>query len=93
LYPDEKYQRWWLAKYLKYWREFTNAPSPTEHDVDVLYIQVNVFATMAHFWWSVWAMIQARYSTINFDFFQYGIDRMKEYKRSKDQTFGWTIPK
>jgi len=92
LYPDEKYQKWWVANYLKYWRQFTNGPAPTEHDVDVLFIQVNVFAATSHFWWSIWGIIQARYSTIDYDFLQYGIDRMKEYKRLKDRTWGWKIP-
>lgn len=33
-------------------------------------IAIMIFLQMAHFWWSIWAIIQARYSTIDFDFLQ-----------------------
>jgi len=93
LYPDEGRQRIWLKQYLRYWREFTKGPVPTDRDVDVLYVQSNVFAATAHFFWSVWAVIQARYSTIDFDFLQYGIDRMNEYKRLKSRYWNLTSEK
>ncbi len=32
---------------------------------------VNAFAVIAHAFWGTWAIIQARYSPIDFDFLQY----------------------
>jgi len=91
LFPNEDHQRFWLKQYLHYWREFTKGPAPIDRDVDNLYIQTNVFAAVAQFWWSVWGVIQARHSTIDFDFLQNAIERMTEYKRLKEQSWKWTI--
>jgi ethanolamine kinase len=44
---------------------------------------VNSFAVMAHAFWGTWALIQAKYSPIDFDFLQYGSDRFGGYRLHK----------
>lgn len=39
-----------------------------EADIERLYVQVNQFALAAHFFWTIWSLVQAEYSTIDFDY-------------------------
>ncbi|XP_022198571.1 ethanolamine kinase 1 [Nilaparvata lugens] len=57
----------------------------TEEEVERLYVQVNKFALAAHFMWGVWAFVQAQHSTIDFNFLEYGIVRLKEYFARRDE--------
>jgi ethanolamine kinase len=41
---------------------------------------VNAFAVMAHAFWGTWALIQAKYSPIDFDFLAYAGDRFGGYR-------------
>lgn len=94
LYPDKKYQFKWLQNYLK--EKFTaegRAPSEvTEKDVERLYIQTNKCACAAHFFWGLWALIQAKFSTIDFDYLGYGAIRLNEYFRRKMEFFPLKLP-
>lgn len=65
-YPSKEFQLKWLRCYL----EVYLGPDKcvTERDVNVLYVQTNKFALASHFLWTVWALIQAEHSTIDFDF-------------------------
>lgn len=64
-YPSKEFQKEWLQVYL----ETYNSPETvTLEDVDRLYSQVNKFALASHLFWTVWALIQAQHSTIEFDF-------------------------
>jgi ethanolamine kinase len=44
---------------------------------------VDQFALASHFWWGLWAIIQSRYSPIDFDFLSYGILRFEAYVKHK----------
>lgn len=60
------------------------AASCTEEELfDAMYARVNQFALASHFFWGLWALIQARYSPIDFDFLQYGHDRFGGYFKHK----------
>ncbi len=43
----------------------------------------NFFSLVAHQYWGVWALIQARYSPIDFDYFGYSRLRWDEYHRAQ----------
>ena len=47
--------------------------------------QVRYFTLHAHFFWGIWALLQAAHSSIDFDFIGYGLLRLKEYEKSKCQ--------
>ena len=46
-------------------------------------MEANAFALVAHQYWGVWALIQARYSPIRFDYINYSSLRWKEYHNRK----------
>ncbi|MGH0131157.1 UNVERIFIED_CONTAM: hypothetical protein FKN15_039918 [Acipenser sinensis] len=68
-YPSKELQMQWLKAYLESYKEYKGQGSQvSEEEVEVLYVQVNQFALASHFFWGLWALIQAKYSTIDFDF-------------------------
>ncbi|XP_043943626.1 ethanolamine kinase 1-like [Protopterus annectens] len=85
-YPDKKLQRSWLRSYLKSYKEFKGLVTEvTEKEIEILYIQVNQFSLASHFFWGLWALIQAKYSTIDFDFLGYALLRFKQYFKMKNE--------
>jgi hypothetical protein len=50
-----------------------------------LYAFANKFATTANMFWGVWAVIQAKYSPIDFDFLKYAGDRLGGYRKQRKQ--------
>jgi len=81
-YPNKEEQYQFFKCYLKAYKI-----EATEQDLRQLYVEVNNFALASHFFWAIWALVQAKISDIEFDFLQYGIDRLKEYFRTKDERF------
>ncbi|XP_055910976.1 ethanolamine kinase [Eupeodes corollae] len=80
-YPSKEFQLKWLRTYLEAYLESSEV---SEEQVQRLYVQVNQFALAAHFFWTIWALIQAEYSTIDFDFVDYAFTRYNEYLTKKD---------
>eukprot|EP00884_Botryococcus_braunii_P013405 jgi/Botrbrau1/22065/Bobra.0024s0074.1 len=69
-------------------RHYLNACSDITADegqVRRLVAEVNFFALMSHMYWGVWALVQARYSPIDFDFLEYHHLRMREFHRRKGE--------
>jgi len=58
---------------------------PTEQELHKLYVQVNKFALVSHFYWGVWALVQGAISMIDFDFVAYAAQRFDEYFKRKDE--------
>lgn len=100
-YPERSFQLSWLRVYLEEYKrigqrrergvgvkeeeEEKEAVTVTDEEVERLYVQVNKFALAAHFMWGVWAFVQAQHSTIDFNFLEYGIVRLKEYFARRDE--------
>lgn len=63
-YPSREYQLDWIRAYLEEYKE----TDVTDDEVEELYKHVNKFALSSHFLWSLWSLIQAEHSTIDFDF-------------------------
>lgn len=66
-YPSKEFQLQWLREYLETWRAQDDG-SVTRSDVERLYVHVNKFALASYLFWTVWALIQAEHSTIDYDF-------------------------
>lgn len=71
----------------------TPAPSSAAPDeeggfVEALRAEVNRWALPSHLWWSAWAVVQARYSPIDFDFVDYARLRLAGYRLHKEEFFG-----
>ncbi|XP_010613716.1 ethanolamine kinase 1 [Fukomys damarensis] len=93
LYPDRELQSQWLRSYLEAYKEYKGFRTEvTEKEVEILFIQVNQFALASHFFWGLWALIQAKYSTIEFDFLGYAIVRFNQYFKMKPEVTALKVP-
>uniref|UniRef100_A0A9J8A442 ethanolamine kinase n=1 Tax=Cyprinus carpio carpio TaxID=630221 RepID=A0A9J8A442_CYPCA len=69
LYPSCELQIDWLTAYLESFKWFNGVDSTvTKEEVQELYVQVCKFSLVAHIFWCLWALLQAKHSTIDFDF-------------------------
>ncbi|XP_043572362.1 ethanolamine kinase 1-like [Chiloscyllium plagiosum] len=93
LYPDQSLQFQWLRTYLEACKRFTKKGGEvTDNEVQTLYVQVNKFSLASHFFWGFWALIQAKYSTIEFDFLGYSVLRFNQYFKMKPQVIVLQTP-
>lgn len=79
-YPERSTQIVWLEAY---WHEFYGA-APDQLQLTSLYQEVNMFALAAHFYWGLWALMQASFSDIPFDYMSYAIGRFDRYLATRD---------
>ncbi|KDP32383.1 hypothetical protein JCGZ_13308 [Jatropha curcas] len=82
LYPskDEQYH---------FFRHYLQPDKPHEvsdRDLEALYIEANTFMLASHFFWALWALIQAKMSPIDFDYLGYFFLRYNEYKKQKEMS-------
>ncbi|XP_055711775.1 ethanolamine kinase [Phlebotomus papatasi] len=80
-YPSRDFQMQWLRVYLE---TYQHPRCVTETDLERLYVQVNQFALASHLFWTIWALIQAEHSTIDFDFVRFAQIRYEEYLQRKE---------
>ncbi|XP_028652995.1 ethanolamine kinase 2 [Erpetoichthys calabaricus] len=93
LYPSREFQLQWLHTYLTAYKQLTKkGEDVSKYEIDTLYVQVNKFALASHFFWGFWALIQAKYSTIEFDFLGYAVLRFNQYFKMKPQLMQLDIP-
>lgn len=78
-YPNKEAQMRFLRAYL---REINGCISaePSELELEQLYLEANLFALTSHFFWGLWALIQAGVSDIRFDYMGYAIKRFSRYR-------------
>ncbi|KAI1888142.1 hypothetical protein AGOR_G00181990 [Albula goreensis] len=92
-YPGRDLQLLWLRAYLEAYKEYKDQSAEvTQTEVEVLYVQVNRFALASHFFWGLWALIQAKYSTIDFDFLGYAVLRFNQYYKMKPEVTALSFP-
>ncbi|KAM4619243.1 ethanolamine kinase 1 [Polymixia lowei] len=92
LYPSCELQRDWLTAYLQSYKLNTGRQvSVTEAEVTQLYVQVCKFSLASNFFWGLWAILQARYSSIDFDFQRYATARLNFYFQKKEEYLGLTL--
>ncbi|XP_071347631.1 ethanolamine kinase 1 [Trachinotus anak] len=92
LYPSRELQRDWLTAYLESYKHSTGREvTVTEAEVTQLYIQACKFSLASNFLWGLWAILQSRYSSIDFDFHRYAMARLNFYFEKKEEYFGLTM--
>lgn len=74
-YPSEPLQRQWIKEYLTH-----SGEDSSEESVSQVYQEVEIFTLVAHFFWCLWAIVQAHVSDIPFDYMAYAVMRFKEFK-------------
>ena len=77
LYPDHSFQMVWLKEYLL---EYTKE-KVTDEMVNELCKQVDQVKHLPHLFWAAWALVEAEYSSIDFDYLDFAIKRMNEYRK------------
>ncbi|XP_061570871.1 ethanolamine kinase 1 [Cololabis saira] len=93
-YPTRDFQLQWLRSYLEAYKEHKGqGDAVTDEEVETLYVQVNQFALASHFFWGLWALIQAKVSTISFDFLGYAVLRFNQYFKMKPEATALSLPK
>ncbi|KAF9112456.1 hypothetical protein BGX27_003378 [Mortierella sp. AM989] len=53
--------------------------------LDSMYKEVNKFALTSHIMWGLWGLIQAAQSEIDFDYFEYSLQRLSEFRRRREE--------
>ncbi|KAG0257026.1 hypothetical protein BG011_004211 [Mortierella polycephala] len=53
--------------------------------LDSMYKEVNKFALASHIMWGLWGLIQATQSEIDFDYFEYALQRLTEFRNRRDE--------
>jgi len=53
--------------------------------LDSMYKEVNKFALTSHIMWGLWGLIQATQSEIEFDYVEYALQRLNEFRRRRDE--------
>ncbi|KAM8891384.1 ethanolamine kinase 2 [Spinachia spinachia] len=91
LYPSSELQRDWLTAYLESYKRSTgHEVTVTEAEVTRLYVQVCKFSLASNFFWGLWAILQSRFSSIDFDFERYATARFNFYFEKKEEYLGLT---
>lgn len=86
-FPTKDEQHNWMRHYLAASSKDLTAETVPQADVDALYEEVQPYILLAHLFWGIWAIVQARYSPIAFEFLPYSLLRMKGYQAMK----GWAL--
>lgn len=97
LYPSEEFQLEWLRNYLTAWDHITCSSKSAgdsntngcdkdlfEERVKKLQQQVSKFSLASHLLWGIWALLQTRHSSIDFDYRGFAMARLGEYYKNKD---------
>ncbi|KAF9359195.1 hypothetical protein BGX26_012894 [Mortierella sp. AD094] len=53
--------------------------------LESMYNEVNKFALTSHVMWGLWGLIQAAQSEIDFDYFEYSMQRLSEFRRRREE--------
>ena len=80
-YPSKEFQLDWIKSYLT---EFDGV-EPTESRLMLFYHNVNKFSICYLLMWGLWGLVQSQISKIDFDFVQFGLGRLVEYFRVRDE--------
>jgi len=54
-----------------------------------LFAEVQCWLLAPHLFWCLWAVVQARYSPISFDYMTYALERWRGYQRMREECFRW----
>ncbi|KAK3241540.1 hypothetical protein CYMTET_48703 [Cymbomonas tetramitiformis] len=90
LYPSEETQRQFFRQYLA-GRASSSAPDgwfmdyePSQSELEAILVEVNLYSLASHLFWCLWAVLQAKFSPIQFDFIAFSQARLGEYRRRKE---------
>eukprot|EP00898_Chlorokybus_atmophyticus_P006272 jgi/Chlat1/6646/Chrsp49S06123 len=79
-YPSKDAQYHFFRHYLH-----DDPAQATEKELQGCYIETQVYSLASHMYWGIWAIVQARYSPIDFDYLSYSKMRWEEYYKRKEE--------
>lgn len=82
-YPNKAEQYAFFHAYLRHARGPTARISDLE--LDQLYREANKYGLASHLFWGLWAVVQAKYSKIDFDYLEYARQRFSAYFLFKEK--------
>ncbi|CAO3622672.1 unnamed protein product [Mucor hiemalis] len=85
-YPTKEFQLKWYDWYLT---EANNGVKPTDAEKQRLFKEVDGFSLASHYYWGLWAMIQAMVSDIDFNYMEYAVLRFNEYDKRKKEVLSY----
>lgn len=56
-----------------------------ESQIDRIIAEAHVLALASHLYWCAWAILQAKWSSIEFDYMGYAVVRLHEYYKRKEE--------
>lgn len=68
-YPDKTFQLEWIRIYLENYHKSDDRIIDDKY-INEVYIDVNKFALVAWYIWTLWGLIQAEHSLIDYDFIE-----------------------
>ena len=74
-FPTDNQQEIFIEAYLKH-----SKGSYTSQDVQIWKREVLLFVGCSHLFWGLWGLLQSRNSGIDFDYMEYGIERLRAFK-------------
>lgn len=83
---DNQKLRKWCFAYI--YGERGTVDERIEEDIDLLIDEIYSFFGVPAFYWGVWAAIQSKISSIDFDYAGYGLKRLEEYFEWKKKYVG-----
>jgi ethanolamine kinase len=83
-YPDTATQIHFIEEYLCSFYECEKSALSAK-EIEHVHREANQWSLVSHFLWSVWALFQASYSTIDFDFVAFSNRRFEFYFRNRDK--------
>jgi len=82
-YPTKQFQLLWVKEYLQETNNLDKKnKEPSCEEVEEVQTLIDKFRPLPNLMWGIWALIQSKYSTIDFDFLNYAVQRLGEYKRT-----------
>ena len=85
-YPSQDFQLKWLEVYLKHTEKEVASHEDLNGNefrqkVEELQKLVDTFSPLSNLLWGIWSLIQSKYSDIDFDYINYAMQRLKQYKK------------
>jgi ethanolamine kinase len=71
------------------WAEAAASAEAQAAYLDELDAAAQELGQASHFWWGLWAVLQARFSTIDFDFLPYTVIRFNGLRKQAPDVLGW----
>jgi len=75
LFPDKDFQCRWIAAYLG---------DASLEALEKWQEEVESYVPISHMYWTIWGLLQAANSDIDFDYLSYAVKRFKQYIKSKE---------